>query len=102
MQTRFIKNVSAGTWNIILRKVPDQAIRERIKRGEFSALGVCQGLLADILVAGDMAEKSSNVWVAEIQGTCPQHIVCLGIFGDTSAVENALEAVTCYGASEKN
>lgn len=101
MKVQLIKNVSKGTWSILSRKVPDREIKERIEKREFSALGLCQGDLADMLVASDLAEKSSAVCVSEIHGTCPQHIVCIGIFGETSAVENAVRELISVEAEKK-
>ena len=88
-----INSPSKGTIGIILRKINDEDIKSRLKVGEFNSLGLIQGHLAEIIVAGDIAEKSSNVEVAEISGVCPQHITMIGIFGDTAEVSEALKAV---------
>jgi len=57
------------------------------------AVGLVQGPLADIIAAGDIAEKTSGVTVEEIQGICPQHFTMIALFGDTSAVAVALIAI---------
>lgn len=60
----------------------------------FEAVGLVQGPLADMIAAGDIAEKTSGVSVEEIQGICPQHFTMIAIFGDTSSVAVALIAVS--------
>ena len=59
----------------------------------YEAVGLVQGPLADIIAAGDVAEKTSGVVVEEIQGICPQHFTMIALFGDTSAVAVALIAI---------
>ena len=88
-----INSPSKGTINIILRKIHDESIKSKLENGTYNSLGLMQGPLAEIIVAGDIAEKASNVDVAEIPGVCPQHITMIGVFGDTAAVSEALKAV---------
>jgi ethanolamine utilization microcompartment shell protein EutS len=88
-----INSPSRGTINIILRKIHDESIKSRLEDGAYNSLGLIQGPLAEIIVAGDIAEKASNVDIAEIPGVCPQHITMIGVFGDTAAVSEALKAV---------
>lgn len=68
-------------------------VKERLQTGKINALGLVQGQLAEMVMAGDVAEKASNVEIAEISGVCPQHISMIGIFGDTAAVTEALNAI---------
>lgn len=93
MKIKVINSISQGTLGILSRKVEDKRIKEMIEQNKVSSLGLCQGDIADMLTASDIAEKASNVLTGEISGTCPQHIICLGIFGDTASVEAALDAV---------
>jgi len=86
-----INSPSRGTINIILRKIQEESIKSKLDKGTYNSLGLVQGPLAEIIVAGDIAEKASNVDVAEIQGVCPQHIAMIGVFGDTAAVSEALK-----------
>lgn len=58
------------------------------------AVGLVQGQLADMIAAGDIAEKTSGVIVEEIQGICPQHFTMIALFGDTSAVAVALITIS--------
>jgi len=57
------------------------------------AIGLVQGKLIDMIYATDIAEKSAGVTVEDIKGTCPQHMVLIGIFGDTSSVESAINEI---------
>jgi hypothetical protein len=57
------------------------------------AVGICQGSVMDILVASDVAEKAAGVASGEINGSCPQHMTCLIVVGDTGSVRAAMEAV---------
>ena len=84
---------SAGVIRILMRKISDDHIKEDLQKGLITSLGLVQGQLAEILVAADIAEKASAVEVAEINGICPQHITLIGVFGDTSAVSEALQAI---------
>jgi ethanolamine utilization microcompartment shell protein EutS len=88
-----INSPSRGTINIILRKIHDESIKSKLENGTYNSLGLIQGPLAEIIVSGDIAEKASNVDIAEIPGVCPQHITMIGVFGDTAAVFEALKAV---------
>ena len=90
---KIINSPSRGTINIILRKIHDEAIKSKLENGTYNSLGLIQDPLAEIIVAGDVAEKASNVDITEIPGVCPQHITMIGVFGDTAAVFEALKAV---------
>lgn len=88
-----INSPSRGTINILLRKIHDDSIKSKLEDEKYNSLGLIQGSLAEIIVAGDIAEKASNVDITEISGICPQHITMIGVFGDTAAVSEALKAV---------
>lgn len=93
MKVHLINGVSQGTLGIISRKIGDKKIVERIHQNEFTAVGLCQGDIVRMLVASDIAEKTSDVVVAEVSGVCPQHIICLAILGDVTSVEASLAAI---------
>jgi microcompartment protein CcmL/EutN len=61
---------------------------------DFSAVGLVQGKLVDMMHAADIAEKTANVHVFDLKGTCPQHLTMIGIFGDIAAVKAALDAIS--------
>nr|WP_320024930.1 BMC domain-containing protein [uncultured Acetobacterium sp.] len=93
MKVHLINGVSQGTLGIISRKIGDKKIVERIHQNEFTAVGLCQGDIVRMLVASDIAEKTSDVVVTEVSGVCPQHIICLAILGDVTSVEASLAAI---------
>ena len=46
-----------------------------------------------MIYVSDLAQKTSSVEVFEIPGSCPQHMTCLGIMGDVSAVDAAVQRI---------
>ncbi len=60
---------------------------------DFSAVGLVQGRLVDMMYAADVAEKTADVHVFDLKGTCPQHLTMIGIFGDIAAVKASLDAI---------
>ena len=102
---RSINTPTDGTIKILSRRITDDAVREKLMDGKITAVGFIQGPFANVVVAGDIAEKTSNVVIADIIGNCPQHITMIGVFGDTSSVAEALKSVETwekkgYGAFE--
>ena len=91
MKIRIMKTVSPGTQEIITRRAKSNKISELFS--EHSALALVHGDVCDMIYASDLAQKASGVEVFEIGGTCPQHMTCLGILGDASAVEEAVKKI---------
>ncbi|MFZ5975891.1 MAG: BMC domain-containing protein [Bacillota bacterium] len=91
-----INTPSNGTIRILSRRITDDAVKEKLINGMITSIGFIQGPIAIVLMAGDIAEKTSNVEIAEIVGNCPQHITMVGVFGDTSSVFEALKAVEMW------
>lgn len=58
-----------------------------------AAVGLVQGKLIEMLVASDVAEKSANVVVTDIRGSCPQNMVLLAIAGETESVMECLRRI---------
>ncbi len=90
MDFRIIKSPSSGTKDILKRRMNGKCKTDLEKA---DAIGLIQGKLIDMVYASDIAEKAVGVSVEDIRGTCPQHMVLLGIFGDTSSVESALNEI---------
>lgn len=88
-----INSPSKGTIRLLSRKVSDSIVKDLLSKENINAVGLVQGQVEEIILAADIAEKASSVEVAEIHGSCPQHITVLGIFGDTSSVKTAITAV---------
>jgi ethanolamine utilization microcompartment shell protein EutS len=93
MIIRIINSPSSGTIEVVKARVRNTKIKTILKERNINSIGLIQGQLADIIVASDIAEKASNVFISEITGVCPQHMMLIGIFGDTAAVETAARAV---------
>ena len=59
----------------------------------FSAVGLVQGRVVDMIAAADVAEKAANVRVFDLRGLCPQHFTMIGIFGNVADVKVSLAAI---------
>jgi hypothetical protein len=59
----------------------------------YTAVGLIQGKVVDMVAAADVAEKAANVRVFDLKGICPQHITMIGIFGDIADVEASIKAI---------
>lgn len=102
MKYALIERPSSGTLNILRRKTMDERLQEIIDSGNAEALGICQGTVLEILVASDVAEKTAGVVATEVNGTCPNHMTCLAVTGDTSAVKAAMDGIrNCLDAQPK-
>lgn len=93
---RTINSPSGGILKILSKKTADTRLREEATQGVVNALGLIQGQLADIYVAGDIAEKAANIGIAEITGMCPQHMSMICVFGEVAEVSEALKAVNAW------
>lgn len=91
IKIRVMKTVSEGTREIILNRVRRAELKETFDRN--SALALVHGDVCDMIYASDLAQKAADVEVFEIGGTCPQHMTCLAILGDASAVDAAVKRV---------
>ena len=93
LKIQFIKRPTQSTLKMLFRR--SGTLRNKSpEEVHFEAVGLVQGPLADMIAAGDIAEKTSGVIVEEIQGICPQHFTMIALFGDTSAVAVALLSVS--------
>ena len=90
MKLQFIKAPAMGVMQMLSRRAAD---RERLLTTNPGAVGLVQGMLADMIAATDVAEKAAEVWVEEIRGICPQHFTMIAILGDIAEVGAALDAV---------
>lgn len=93
MKYAVIERPAAGTLAIMRRKASDKRLQELIDTGAVEAIGICQGTVLEILVASDIAEKAAGVTAGEINGTCPNHMTCMVVIGETSAVKEAVESI---------
>lgn len=80
------------------RLTPD--CRAQLTDLSFSAVGLVQTSIPNLYFFADVAQKASGVYTAELLGSCPQHITTLAFFGETSAVETAMQAIRTAESSE--
>lgn len=98
MDFRIIKSPSKGTIDILTARV---SIGKEVNLYDFDAVGLVQGKLIEMICASDIAEKAVGVTVADVRGSCPQNMIVLAIFGDTSSVESAIEEIRNQMAERK-
>jgi hypothetical protein len=90
MEFRMIKSPSEGAKEILMRRI---ATGINTKLDCFDAVGLVQGRMIDMIFAADIAEKAVGVSVADVRGSCPQNMILIAIFGDTSSVEAAMHEI---------
>lgn len=88
MDFRIIKSPSECTMDILTRRISNSVSLDRV-----DAVGLVQGKMIEMICAADIAEKAVGVTVADVKGSCPQNMIMIAIFGDTSAVEAAMEEI---------
>lgn len=99
MDFRIIKSPSKGTVDILAGRI---SISKDTDLYDFDAIGLVQGKLIEMICASDIAEKAVGVTVADVRGSCPQNMIVLAIFGDTSSVESAIEEIRTQMAERKH
>ncbi|MBP1743042.1 MAG: microcompartment shell protein [Firmicutes bacterium] len=87
MEFRIIKSPSPGTLDILLKRMGPGVGTEAMCT---DAVGLVQGRMIEMICAADIAEKAVGVTVGDIKGSCPQNMIMIAIFGDTSSVESAI------------
>jgi len=90
MEFRIIKTPSPGTIDIIKRRVGPNTNTDFDK---IPAVGLVQGKMIEMICAADIAEKAVGVTVEDVRGSCPQNMIMIAIFGDTSSVESAIQEI---------
>ena len=92
--TQLISHPSKGVFEFLRQRVG--VIGKKIfaeAEVPFTAVGLVQGKVVDMIAAADVAEKAGDVLVFDLKGICPQHITMIGIFGDIADVEAAMDAI---------
>lgn len=99
MEFRIIKSPSECTMDILKRRIGNgvSANLECI-----DAVGLVQGKMIEMICAADIAEKAVGVTVSDVKGSCPQNMILIAIFGDTAAVEAAMQEIKCKLEEGKN
>jgi hypothetical protein len=94
LSSRIISHPSPGVFEFLRQRVG--AVGKKVfaeAEIPFTAVGLIQGKLIDMIAAADVAEKAADVRVFDLRGLCPQHITMIGIFGDISDVKASIEAI---------
>lgn len=88
MDIRLIRSPSNGCLKILEK-------RTNFKFHDYKpgGIGLVQGKIIEMIEAADIAEKTSNVEILDVRGSCPQNFVMLAIIGEISAVEEALNRI---------
>lgn len=92
--TQIISHPSPGVFEFLRQRVG--AVGKKIfaeAEIPFTAVGLVQGKVVDMIAAADVAEKAGDVRVFDLKGICPQHITMIGIFGDIADVEASIAAI---------
>lgn len=98
MDFRIIKSPSKGTMDILMKRL---GIGAGSELSCVDAIGLVQGRMIDMICAADIAEKAVGVTVSDIKGSCPQNMIMIAIFGDTTSVEAAILEIKCNLEKEK-
>jgi ethanolamine utilization microcompartment shell protein EutS len=89
---QIISHPGPGVLDILMSRM-GAGPKKKMVDGNFSAVGLVQGKLVDMMLAADIAEKAADVEVYDLKGSCPQHLTMIGIFGDISAVKAGVDAI---------
>lgn len=92
MKCRVINAPRPEVVRMLERRMPAEA-RTRLGERPVEAVGLVQTSVVDLFFYADLAQKASNVFATELSGSCPQHITTLAVFGETSAVQAAMQAI---------
>jgi len=92
MKKRIINAPTPETLAMLKRRMPPES-RNRLEMVSIDAIGLILLPIPDLYFYADQASKSANVAVAEISGSCPQHITTLAIFGEVAAVNEAMRII---------
>ncbi len=94
VNVRIISHPSPGVFELVRQRLGTSG-KKVFAEAEvpFTAVGLVQGKLVDMIAAADIAEKAANVRVFDLRGLCPQHITMIGIFGDLADVEAGVSAI---------
>lgn len=92
LNIQFITHPGPGVIEMLMTRMGTSG-KKTLEVVNFSAVGLVQGRLVDMIAAADIAEKAASVHVFDLKGTCPQHLTMIGVFGDIAAVKTSLEAI---------
>ncbi len=94
LSTQVISHPAPGVFEFLRQRVG--AVGKKIfaeAEVPFTAVGLVQGKVLDMIAAADVAEKAADVRVFDLKGICPQHVTMIGIFGDIADVKASITAI---------
>ena len=68
-------------------------IKTKWEESDHSAIVLVHGNPAELLFAADLAQKTANVTIFELTGTCQFHFSMIALVGDISSVNMAAESI---------
>ncbi|WP_409306662.1 BMC domain-containing protein [Pectobacterium sp. B1J-3] len=92
MKKRIINAPTPDILAMLKRRMPGE-FRSKLDLIRIDAIALIMLPVPDLYFYADAACKSANVVVSEIFGSCPQHITTLAIFGEVSAVNEAMRFI---------
>jgi BMC domain. len=90
MDVRMIKSPSEGTMDILRHRITNGT---NTKLDHVDAVGLVQGKMIEMICAADIAEKAVGVTVTDVKGNCFSNMIMIAIFGDTAAVDAAIQEI---------
>ena len=91
--TQLISHPSPGVLEFIRQRTGAAGKKALAEEVSFTAVGLVQGKVVDMVAAMDVAEKAANVRVFDLRGLCPQHLTMIGILGDIADVKASIQAI---------
>lgn len=92
MISRLINAPHADVLHMLQRRMPLDG-RTWLETHRVGAVAIVQVPVPEIFALADVALKAADVFATELHGNCPQHVSSLAIFGETSAVRAAVDAI---------
>lgn len=89
---RIINRPSPEVVEMLLRRLSPSA-KKQVEQSQFNSVALFNTSVPNVYYFADIAKKAGNVIVADVSGTCPQHVTALALFGDISAVSIAVKAI---------
>lgn len=99
MDVRIIKSPSKCAMDILMHRITN-SVNTKIEH--VGAVGLVQGKMIEMICAADIAEKAVDVTVADVKGNCISNMVMIAIFGDTAAVDAAIQEIKSKLVEGKN
>lgn len=98
---RIINGPTRETMAMLKRRMHTD-LRKQLENRRFNSVGLVQADLPDLFYFADVGQKAGSITAIELNGSCPQHISTVALFGDIDAVKAAINAIkNARNANEK-